>query len=201
MESKDPNPKLDLIQTYDLNLGDVARLNRFAIIESNQSVAPHSGVKIGAALLTSDNNIYGGQYMEDLVYGNSVTAEDFAVQKALAENKTQFKAISIYYVNKDGNATFTIPSGKWRQKIQDHGHFLLISCKSEENYIVKSSASLLPYSYYSFKDDRKLYFPNRDDLKEVLDAAANWLQIDHDEATRRELEGYFHTENYDALKN
>jgi phosphomannomutase/cytidine deaminase len=197
MESSDPNPKLELLQAYGVTLGDVVRLNRFAIIESKQTRAPYSGVKIGAALLTEDDNIYTGQYIEDLVYGNSITAEDFAMYKALSEGKTKFKAMSIYYENKNGQGQYTIPNGKWRQKNSDY--FILISCKSEENYILKSSASLVPYSYNEFTIEAKLFFPNKDNLKEVLNAAAYWLQIDHDETTRREVEALMHNENIKEL--
>lgn len=161
MESCDPNPKLELLEAYGLNLGDVVRLNRFAVVESKQTKAPYSGVKIGAALLTEDSNVYSAPYIEDLIYGNSITAEDFAIHKALAEGKTKFKALSIYYEDKDGKAKFTIPNGKWRQKVQEFGHFVLISCKSEENYILKSSASLLPYSYNTFTSNRQLFFPEK----------------------------------------
>ena len=199
MESCDPNPKLDLLQSYGLSIGDVVRLNRFAIIESKQSKSPFSGVKIGAALLTEGSVIYSGQYIEDLIYCNTTTAEDFAIHKALAENNTKFKALSVYYEDKNGVAKFTIPNGKWRQKIQEYGHFILISCKSEENYILKSSASLLPYSYNEFTIERSLFFPNQSKIDEILNAAAYWLQIDHHEETRRELEGYLHKENIPKL--
>lgn len=199
MESCDPNPKLELLKAYGLNFGDVVRLNRFAIIESKQSRAAYSGVKIGAALLTEDSNIYSGQYIEDLIYGNSITAEDFAVYKALAEDKTKFKAMSIYYEDKDGKSQYAIPNGKWRQKIQEYGHFILISCKSEENYILKSSASLLPYSYSDFKAEKRLFFPTPSKLNEILDAAAYWLKIDHHEVTRRQIESYMHNEDIAKL--
>jgi len=199
MESCDPNPKLELLKAYDLNFGDVVRLNRFAIIDSKQTKAPYSGVKIGAALLTEDSNIYSAQYIEDIIYGNSITAEDFAIHKAVAENKTKFKAMSIYYENKDGVPQYSIPNGKWRQKIQEFGHFILISCKSEENYILKSSSSLLPYSYNTFTIERKLFFPAQDKIKEVLDSAAYWLQIDHHEVTRRQIEALMHNEDIAQL--
>lgn len=189
-----------MLKAYDLNIGDIVRLNRFAILESKQTSAPYSGVKIGAALLTSDNTIYTGNYIEDIIYGNSVTAEDFAIHKAMAEGKTKFKALSVYYQNKDGKGQFTIPNGKWRQKIHEHGYFVLISCKSEENYVLKSSASLAPYAYSSIEENRKLYFPSKDNLEEVLNAASHWLQIDYDETSRREIEGYMHAEDYESLK-
>lgn len=134
-----------------------------------------------------------------MIYCNSTTAEDFAIHKALAENSTKFKALSVYYEDKNGVAKFTIPNGKWRQKIQEYGHFILITCKSEENYIVKSSASLLPYCYNDFKIERNLFFPDQAKLDEVLNAAAYWLQIDHHEETRREIESHLHKENIAKL--
>lgn len=150
--------------------------------------------------MTHDSNIYTGQYIEDLVYGNSITAEDFAIFKAVAENNTKFKAMSIYFENKDGKAEYTIPNGKWRQKIQEYGHFILICCRSEEDYIVKSSSALLPYSYTNFEVKKRLFFPNSEEISEVLDAAAYWLKIDHNETTRREVESMMHNEDLAGLK-
>lgn len=199
MESADTNPKLELLSAYDLSIGDIARLNRFAVVDSKLTKAPYSGVKIGAALLTDDNNLYSAPYVEDIIYSNSITAEDFVIHKALAEGKSKFKAMSIYYENKDGVPQYAIPNGKWRQKIQEFGHFLLISCKSEENYILKSSASLLPYSFNEFTITRELSFPSKDKIKEILDAAVYWLQIDHHEVTRREVEALLHKEDYQTL--
>mmetsp|Transcript_17283 Transcript_17283/g.16933 ORF Transcript_17283/g.16933 Transcript_17283/m.16933 type:complete len:523 (-) Transcript_17283:420-1988(-) len=90
--------------------------------------------------------------------------------------------------------------GSGGKKIQEYGHFVLICCRSEEDYIVKSSSSLLPYSYIKFDAEKKLFFPNSEEISEVLDAAAYWLKIDHNETTRREVETMMHNEDITALK-
>ena len=150
MESlPDLDSKHNILRFYDLTVDDIASLNAKAIEESElSSNSMISDIKVGCALMTNDNTIYSGHLIEDLAYGESISAEDSAIQKALsADCNTKFKAISVHYRYKEGLSLFTMPNGKWRQNMQKYGHFVMVSCQSKENYVLKSSASLEPYSY------------------------------------------------------
>lgn len=48
------------------------------------SHSPYSGYKVGAAIRTSDGNIYGGCNVENSSYGGTVCAERGAIQTAIA---------------------------------------------------------------------------------------------------------------------
>jgi hypothetical protein len=55
-------------------------------------------------------------------------------QEQMTKHKSKYRSV------------FQLPNGNWRNTLllTKYQHFLLISCKSENNFIVKSTASLLP---------------------------------------------------------
>ena len=50
------------------------------------------------------------------------------------------------------------------------------------------------------ENKNELYFPNIDKIDEILNSAIYWLQIDYHDATRHEIEGYLHSEDFESLK-
>jgi len=125
-----------------------------------------------------------GHLITDPSTGNAINAEDFAIFKAASEGELEFKALCVSYINEHGNAEFHWPNGKWTESLQKHGHFLLMSCKSEKDFVVKSTASLMPYSTFHFEPSRELYFPNSENLTEVLNAAIHYCKIEFHEPHR-----------------
>ena len=79
-----------------------ARLNAYS---------PYSGVKIGAAVLTSDGKIYSGANVENASYGLACCAERTAIFKAVSEGNRRIVAIAVVGKSED----FTKPCGACRQ--------------------------------------------------------------------------------------
>jgi cytidine deaminase len=73
--------------------------------------SPYSGVKIGAAVLTSDGAIYSGANIENASYGLACCAERTAIFKAVSEGAKRIVAIAVV----GQSEAFTSPCGACRQ--------------------------------------------------------------------------------------
>lgn len=73
--------------------------------------SPYSGVKIGAAVLTSDGSIFTGANVENASYGLSVCAERNAIFNAVSNGARKIRAIAVVGKSED----FTSPCGACRQ--------------------------------------------------------------------------------------
>ncbi|HUI22983.1 MAG TPA: cytidine deaminase [Nitrososphaerales archaeon] len=76
-----------------------------------RAYSPYSGVKIGAAVLTSDGTIFSGSNIENASYGLACCAERTAIFKAVSEGKRNIVAIAVVGKSED----FTKPCGACRQ--------------------------------------------------------------------------------------
>lgn len=61
----------------------------------NNSYAPYSDFKVGAALLTLDGSVFTGCNVENASYSLGCCAERTAFFKAVSEGKNQFSAIAV----------------------------------------------------------------------------------------------------------
>ena len=66
-----------------------------AVEAAKNSYSPYSKFKVGAALLTKNNEIYLGCNIENASYSLTNCAERTAIFKAVSEGKKEFKAIAI----------------------------------------------------------------------------------------------------------
>ena len=104
--------------------------------------APYSNYKVGAALLTSDGQIYRGCNIENAGYSPSTCAERTAIFKAITEGVREYEAIAV--VTSDGGA----PCGVCRQVMREFApNLTVIVGDLVGNYRVYRLPELLPDSF------------------------------------------------------
>jgi cytidine deaminase len=81
------------------------------------SYAPYSEFRVGAAIETDDGEIYTGCNVESASYGLTVCAERVAIWKAISEGKHKIKNIAVVCDTKE----LTPPCGVCRQIIWEFG--------------------------------------------------------------------------------
>lgn len=110
---------------------------------------PYSNFKVGAALLTAEDEIYTGCNIENAAYSPGNCAERTAVFKAVSEGKTSFKAIAII-AGKEEITDYTSPCGMCRQVLREFvnpNEFYVIMAKSECDYKIMTLEELFPMSF------------------------------------------------------
>lgn len=122
-----------------------------ALEAREKAYAPYSKFKVGAALLTSDENIITGCNVENASYPACNCAERTAVFKAISMDKKNFEAIAIIAGKEnDGIKDYTSPCGVCRQVLRefvDPCRFKVIMAKSMDDYKIATLEELLPLSF------------------------------------------------------
>lgn len=80
----------------------------------HNAYSPYSGIKVGAALLTSSGNIHTGVNVENASFGATICAERVALAKAVTEGESNFEAIAIA-----SNTEEIVPCGICRQVLAE----------------------------------------------------------------------------------
>lgn len=123
---------------------DIAGLIKTAQQTSKNAYAPYSGLHVGAALLTSDDNVFPGCNIENASYGLTLCAERAAVANAVTAGHIRFKAIAVI---SDGEG-YCRPCGVCRQVLREFGEdILVIMAAKDGSYEARSIAELLPDSF------------------------------------------------------
>ena len=87
-----------------------------ALSAREASYSPYSGFAVGAALLTTDGEIYTGANIESASYTPTVCAERVAFFSAVHSGKRSFRAIAIVGGKRGGEVNdYTSPCGVCRQ--------------------------------------------------------------------------------------
>ena len=106
-----------------------------------RAYSPYSGVKIGAAVLTSDGSVYAGCNVENASYGLSCCAERTAIFKAVSEGARRIAAIAV--VGKSDE--FTTPCGACRQVMVEFNPGMKVLRRGTDGFSEDTTAeSLLP---------------------------------------------------------
>ncbi|MBE0571432.1 MAG: cytidine deaminase [Ignavibacteriaceae bacterium] len=114
-------------------------------IKAKQNALPlYSNFYVGAAVLTSGDNVYTGCNIESSSYSLTICAERTAIFKAISEGEREFKAIAVAGDMED----YISPCGACRQVISDLcGEIDIIMVNSNGDYIVKKTSELLPFAF------------------------------------------------------
>lgn len=114
-----------------------------------QAYAPYSGYKVGAALLTGDDQVYLGCNIENSAFSPTVCAERTAFFKAIYDGVRDFKAIAVVG-GKDGIITdYFPPCGVCRQVMREfcRDDFLIYLGGKDQEIKTMTLSQLLPYSF------------------------------------------------------
>nr|XP_056721532.1 cytidine deaminase [Euleptes europaea] len=109
------------------------------------SYCPYSSFPVGAAVLTWDGKVFSGCNVENASYPLAVCAERTAIQKAVSEGYTRFRAMA---VASNKQEAFVAPCGACRQVLREFGkEWDVYLTKPDGSYIVKTLEELLPYCF------------------------------------------------------
>lgn len=122
---------------------DIERLIKEAKIARGRAIAPYSGFKVGAALLTGKNKIYHGCNIENPSLMLSFCAERAALINALIEGEKAFKAMAIV----SGGKGYCFPCGSCRQMISEFAPDVEIYLGSEKGIKKFLLSELLPHRF------------------------------------------------------
>jgi cytidine deaminase len=121
----------------------------------DQSYAPYSGFRVGAALRCLDGHIVTGTNVENASFGLSICAERAAVARAVAEGRRTFAAIAICA---DGAAP-TPPCGACRQVLREFAPELAVFLAGDQGaagqVVCTTMAALLPAAFSDFPGSRR----------------------------------------------
>ncbi|KAM6109043.1 cytidine deaminase [Pterocles gutturalis] len=111
----------------------------------NCAYCPYSRFPVGAALLTAGGEIFSGCNVENACHSLGACAERTAIQKAISEGHTSFRAMAIA---SDMGDDFIVPCGACRQVMREFGtDWDIYLTKADGTYIVKRLEELLPHSF------------------------------------------------------
>lgn len=127
----------------------IEKLIKKAIEMLNFSYAPYSNFHVGAALLTSEGEIYTGCNIENAAYGPSNCAERTAIFKAVSEGKKEFETIAVVGGKNGKIENFCPPCGVCRQVLAEFckKDFEIVLAKSTNEYKIMTLEQLLPESF------------------------------------------------------
>ena len=123
---------------------DETKLLSLAREAQQNSYAPYSGIKIGAALLAADGRVCTGCNIENASYGATVCAERVALFKAVSEGVTAFRALAVA----GSTAQPPFPCGLCRQALWEFAPDLTVYTQGEAGEVMAATlADLLPSAF------------------------------------------------------
>jgi cytidine deaminase len=121
----------------------VNKLYEEALKARENAYAPYSKYKVGAALLTEDDEIITGCNVENASYGLTICAERNAIFSAVARGKTKFKSLLVVADGED----LAKPCGACRQVMNEFGDFDVYLANTKGDIEKSTVSELLPKSF------------------------------------------------------
>ena len=134
----------------DLSPDTIEKLILKAHEMQGMSYAPYSGFNVGAALLTEDEEIFGGCNIENAAFSPTICAERTAIFKAVSEGNRDFRAIAIVGGKNREIGDLCFPCGVCRQVMAefcDPDSFLILTRNREGKTLIHTLRELLPESF------------------------------------------------------
>lgn len=112
------------------------------------SYAPYSNCKVGAALLCKNGNIYTGCNIENASFSPTLCAERTAFAKAISEGDTDFVGIAVVGKKGDTLTAFT-PCGVCRQVMAEFcdSDFIILVVTGKDTFNEYTLSEILPNSF------------------------------------------------------
>lgn len=123
---------------------ELQRLVAAALTVQQRAYAPYSNFFVGAAILSSDGQIFTGCNVENASFGLTVCAERGAISQAIAQGSRDWKAIAV------ASRGAVTPCGACRQVLHEFGKSLeviLVDAETSEIRARWTTDSLLPGAF------------------------------------------------------
>lgn len=119
-----------------------AELMKIAAEQRKNAYAPYSNFCVGAAVCTSQGEVFGGCNVENISYGLTLCAERNAIAAAVAAGHREFSALAVCGADRQ----VTMPCGACLQVLAEFG-IPKILVGHPEDWQVFALTELLPYGF------------------------------------------------------
>ena len=124
-----------------LHRHQIKKLIELASKARKYALAPYTGIKVGAAILTKSGKIYTGTNFQSIIPDASICAERNAIFKALSEGERDFLLVAVVGFKKD----FIYPCGTCRQVLAEYsGNAKIIAANLKGDYKIVPLSRLTP---------------------------------------------------------
>ncbi len=127
---------------------EIGDLVKHALKARENAYAPYSGLRVGAALLTTDNQVFTGANVENVSFGATCCAERTAIFYAVSAGVRTFAAIAVT----SDLAQPIFPCGICRQVLAEFHIPLVIVADKNGNYKEYKAEDLLPHAFLDLTD-------------------------------------------------
>lgn len=122
----------------------INELIKSSLRAKEKSYSPYSKFKVGASILTENNEIFSGANIECASYSLTICAERTAAANAICAGETKFKYIAIATNKRE----IAYPCGACLQfLIEFSNNMKVILVKSEKEYKIIDLKKLLPQKF------------------------------------------------------
>jgi cytidine deaminase len=143
-KTKSKRPKPELAKSA-ISTAERDQLFEGARAATKRAHAPYSKFRVGAALLTSNGDVFLGCNVENASYGMTNCAERTAIFSAIAKSGPKLEIRAIAVMNDKG--VDCSPCGACRQVIYEFGPDAIVFFKKDKSWKQSHITELLPYGF------------------------------------------------------